>query len=195
MVCLASGPSLTCEDTDAVRGQSRVITVNTTYRLAPWADVHYSSDHDWYQMHLPEMRATCSGEFWTGHPTWHLPFDVRRCAYDKRGRGVASRRGVINWGGNSGYCAMGLAYQFGAARILLLGYDQCDPQGAAHWHGEHPKSIRKEFNWAMWTERFDEMARDFTRLGVEVINCSRVTALRCFRRASLEDALRACSNS
>lgn len=185
---MASGPSMTAEDANYCHDRARVITVNTTFRLAPWADAHYSSDHDWWQMHLAEMREICRGEFWTGHPTYKAA-GMKRCPYDKRGRGISRRPGMINWGGNSGYCALGLAYQFGASRIVLLGYDQCDPAGTGHWHGQHNDSIRKGFNWPMWHERFEEAARDFRRFGVEVINCSRVTALKCFPRAKLREVL------
>ena len=97
--------------------------------------------------------------------------------------------GVITWGGNSGFCALGLAFQFGASRIVLLGYDQCDPTGTGHWHGQHDDSIRKAFNWPLWRQHFTAAARDFRHLGVDVVNCSRVTALDCFRRASLQEAL------
>lgn len=167
---------------------ARVITVNSTWRLAPWADVHYSSDHDWWEVHIRQMRRVCAGQFWTGHPTYTEP-DVQRCPYDKRGRGLSTKAGVINWGGNSGYCAIGLAHQFGARRIVLLGYDQCAHDGAGHWHEDHPDNIRKAFNWPMWHQRFEDLAADAKRMGVEIINCSRFTALRCFEQMSLEAAL------
>jgi len=189
--CLASGPSMTTADALAVQGKGRVITVNNTWQLAPWADIHYSSDHDWWDHNLPEMRGRCEGEFWTGYPfpDWKRPKDVHMCPYEKRARGIITTPGHIAWGGNSGYCAIGLAVQFGAARIVLLGYDQQDPEGKGHWHGQHPDTIRKGFNWPMWHERFAEAADDLKRLGIEVINCSRETALTSFRRARLEDVL------
>jgi len=187
--CLASGPSMRPEDASAVRGQGRVITVNSTFRLAPWADVHYSSDHDWWHLHLPEMRAACKGEFWSGYPFGHIADDVRICPYDKKARGILRTPGRIAWGGNSGYCALGLAYQFGASRIVLLGYDMKDPAGKGHWHGHHDASIKKDFNFDMWKMRFYDAARDFKGLGIEVINCTPVTDLTCFPRKKLEEIL------
>lgn len=175
------------EDAMYCSGLARVITVNSTWRLATWADVHYSSDNDWWLHELAEMRQWCAGEFWTGHPEPIAP-DIRNCPYEKRMRGLSKVHGRIAWGGNSGYCAIGLAVQFGARRILLLGYDQQD-DGRQHWHGRHPDSIWKAFNWPMWHRRFAEMANDATRMGIEIINCSRETALQCFLRARLEDVL------
>lgn len=189
VVCLASGPSMTAEDAEYVRGRARVITVNSTWRLAPWADVHYSSDHDWWAEELPAMRERCSGEFWTGYPGGEIAPDVRVCPYWKRGTGLSRRRGVITWGGNSGYCAMGLAHQFGAARIILVGYDMQDPAGREHWHGQHAESIRKGFNFPMWLRYFEQAARDARMMRIQIINCSRETAITCFPRRDLREAL------
>lgn len=189
VVCLASGPSMTAEDAEFCRGKARVITVNSTWRLAPWADVHYSSDHDWWQLNLPDMRRECSGKFWTGYPFGPVAKDVAVCPYVKRARGIIAGKGLLAWGGNSGYCALGLAYQFGAARIVLLGYDMQDKDGSAHWHGQHDESIRKDFNFPMWLQRFSEASLDLRKYGVQVINCTRSTALHCFPKARLEDVL------
>lgn len=188
VVCLASGPSMTQADADYVRGKARIITVNSTYRLAPWADAHYSSDGDWWALHWDAIAEQCKGQLWTGDPKFSRP-GINQCPYDKRGRGLSARVGTINWGGNSGYCAIGLAHQFGAARIVLLGYDQQDLSGHGHWHGQHPESIRKAFNFRMWHERFAELAADARRLGIDIVNCSRETALECFDRKALEDVL------
>lgn len=175
------------DDALYIRGKGKVITVNTTFRLAPWADAHYSSDHDWWAANLPEMRLNCLGELWTGYATATIADDVKVCPYVKSGRGILKKAGQIAWGGNSGYCAMGLAYQFGAKRIILIGFDMSDPNGKEHWHGSHDNKIKKPFNFPMWSQRFKEAAIDFEKLGVEVINCSRHTALRCFKRAKLEE--------
>lgn len=184
VVCLASGPSMCAEDADYVRGRARAITVNSTWQLAPWADAHYSSDVPWWDANLARMRDECSGEFWTGDPEYR-PEGMHGVRYDRAMRGVSSIPGVIAWGGNSGYCAIGLAYQFGASRIVLLGFDQ---QGE-HWHSDHPDGVKRPANFPMWRERFKEMARDFRRLGVDVVNCSRETTLRCFRREELRETL------
>lgn len=175
------------EDALFCRDKARVITVNSTWRLATWADAHYSSDADWWALELPEMRAACEGQFWTGHAAGIAP-DVHVMPYDKEARGLSKAPDRIAWGGNSGYCAIGLAVQFGASRIALLGYDMQD-DGRAHWHGQHAASVRKAFNFPMWRQRFAEMAIDADRRGIEIVNCSRETALTCFPRAKLEDVL------
>jgi len=188
VVCMASGPSMSKEDADYCRGKARVITVNTTYRLAPWANVHYSSDHDWWKFNLPEMRSMCHGEFWTGHHEF-IATDMIHCPYQKQIDGISNKPGVISWGGNSGFCAMGLAVQFGASKIILLGYDMVDGKDKGHWHDDHDESIRKEFNFPMWLKHFLFAYNDFKKIGVEVINCSRESALTKYRTAKLEEVI------
>jgi hypothetical protein len=103
--------------------------------------------------------------------------------------GLSDRPGVICNGGNSGHGAVGLAHQFGAARILLLGYDLQRTGGRSHWHGDHPGSLGNPPHMGIWIERFGALAADARALGLDIINCSRQTALTCFRRMPLELAL------
>lgn len=188
VVCMASGPSMEKEDAEYCNGKARIITVNTTYNLAPWANVHYSSDDDWWKLHLPKMRTVCSGEFWTGHHEY-ISNDMHHCPYDKQIKGISNIPGVISWGGNSGFCAIGLAVQFGVSRIILLGFDMMNTKGNEHWHDDHDESIRKESNFKMWIPYFVRAYNDFKRLGIDVVNCSRETALPNYRRAEIAKVL------
>lgn len=89
--------------------------------------------------------------------------------------------------GNSGAGAISLAAQGNAKRIVLLGFDCQKTGGKAHWHGDHPSNLGNAGSIPKWHVRFAEQARD---LGyIEIINCSRETALTCFQRAKLEDTL------
>lgn len=68
-VIMASGPSMCAKDAELVKrwrdGESRkAIAINTTYRLAPWADLIYACDHCWWKFYIDEVRQHCSGEFW-----------------------------------------------------------------------------------------------------------------------------------
>jgi hypothetical protein len=189
VVCMASGPSMCAEDAEYVRGKARAITVNTTFRLAPWADVHYSSDDDWWRLYIGEMAESCTGEFWSGHPVYehHL---IQRCPYDRKLPGISNTPGVIGWGGNSGFCALGLAHQFGAARIVLLGYDQRWNGSQGHWHGSHPEELQnRRPGFARWAAWYEQAAKDFDALGVQIVNASRATTLTGFERANLRDVL------
>ena len=80
-----------------------------------------------------------------------------------------------------------MAVKAGASRVILLGYDCQKTGGQVHWHGDHPEGLGNAGSMPKWAKQFEALAASVN--GVEVINCSRDTALRAFPRMSLEDAL------
>lgn len=98
---------------------------------------------------------------------------------------------LIHFGANSGYQALNLALHFGARRVLLLGFDMQPTNGRLHWHPDHPTGLNNpdETRFALWNANFGTVRPDLEKAGVEVVNCSRETALTCFPRASIRDAL------
>jgi len=189
VICMASGPSLTGDDVQAVRGRGRVIVVNATFRLAPWADVLYGADETFWQHYLPEIDASgVTGERWTCSSRAARALDLH---YVKAlpGSGLSLLPNTITTGGNSGYQAVHLAALWGARRIVLLGYDMQRTGGREHWHGKHEGGLRNGRNFDFWRRRFGPLAKDLKARGIQVINCTRETALDCFKRAPLESIL------
>jgi len=92
-------------------------------------------------------------------------------------------REIIHFNGNSGAQAINLAYLMGATRIILLGYDM-GATGQSHWFGSHPKGLTNG-NYSGYVSNFTKLAADLAREGVEVINCTRQTALTQFKRAEI----------
>ena len=103
---------------------------------------------------------------------------------------LTGRPGVIGWGGNSGFCAVNLAVQFGCRRILLVGFDM-QVAGGMHWHGAHPRGMNNpsEESTARWRKALDDAAPDLVQRGVEVINTSAVSALTAFPKIGLMEAM------
>jgi uncharacterized Rossmann fold enzyme len=98
--------------------------------------------------------------------------------------------GRVHSGGNGGYQAIGLAYMWGAARIILLGYDFQKTGGHLHWHGPHEKGLPNLGDLPSWARRMVQMGADLRAQGVTVVNASRQTALTCFEKMPLNEALR-----
>jgi hypothetical protein len=84
---------------------------------------------------------------------------------------------------NSGAACISLAVAAGASRVIMLGYDCQHTGGVTHWHGNHPKGMTNARGTDKWHEKFAELSADAE--GVEIINCSRTTALRCFPQGDL----------
>ncbi|WP_441280094.1 hypothetical protein [Bradyrhizobium sp. 63_E2_N1_3] len=98
--------------------------------------------------------------------------------------------GVLGDGGNSGFQAINLAAQCGAAKLILVGFDMRLDLGV-HWHGKHGRGLNNptERNLAKWRGIIDGSAQRLAQLGVAVINASAVSALEAFPKMSLTEAL------
>lgn len=103
------------------------------------------------------------------------------------GGGLSSHPAKIRQGGNSGFQAVGLALLFGAARVILLGYDMQLTARRTHWHGDHPNLGNPLPDFlSVWRERFAEMA---AQTNIPILNATRKTALTCFPKVDLIESL------
>lgn len=121
------------------------------------------------------------------YPWLHWVFCDRHCE-----NLVLNRPGVIGWGGNGGFHALNLAVQFGARKIILVGYDMTLNAGI-HWHGPHvgPNMTNPtSSNVKRWRTAVDGTAPVLLKLGVKVINASMVSTLQNFPKMTLEQALK-----
>jgi hypothetical protein len=166
-----------------------VIVINTSFKLAPWADVLYACDWQFWDYHKPEIDRIFEGQFWTQDSRAQLRHGIMKIG-GKHDPGLG-RGEVIHFGGNSGYQCINLAYLWGAKKIVLLGFDmKRGPQGQSHWHGDHPRPLSTGLPLDKWLVAFDQLAVDLVDEGVPVINATRDTALQCFDKLPLERALR-----
>lgn len=100
--------------------------------------------------------------------------------------------GLIGSGKNGGFQALNIAIQFGAKRIVLVGYDmQLGPNKEPHWHGRHPGKLSNPLasTLATWRGIIDGQVKRLKELGVEVINASPTSALQSFPKMGLIEAL------
>lgn len=187
VVILASGPSLTVEDCETVRQSGgKVIAINMTYQRAPWADVLYACDGHWWAHNITDVRKTFTGELWTQDETASKGYGLH---YIKsvRGDGLSRDPEIIHQGFNSGFQAINLAYHWGGRRIVLLGYDMAPSEGKTHWHKPYANMIHTPYEKCI--QEFARLAIDLKSEGVEVVNCTRRTALHCFPKGDLQTAL------
>lgn len=140
------------------------------------------------------------GETWTQNNAWydgnHNKVDPRelglKVMHAVSGPNLSDVEGTITTGDNSGYQAIGLAWQFaglGPCTIILLGYDMQDQDGRRHWFGDHPQELNNTADFRQFIRFYETIDRD----GVNIINCSRNTALKCFPRMDLDECIAAIS--
>ena len=189
-VLVASGPSASAVELDRARGLAHVLAINESWRLAPWADAVYGADFRFWlaKAGLPDfagLKITGEERAARDWPDIHA-IKLRR-GFD---RIVTDELGVVGWGGNSGFHAVNLAVQFGARRLVLVGYDM-HVEAGLHWHGPHPKGFNNPNPKSIerWRRMLDAVALDLAGLGVGVINCSPSSALKAYARMPLDEAL------
>ena len=174
-VVLASGPSLTAEDCELVRASGHpAIVTNTTFRLCPWAAALFGFDSGWWRVYHEEVFATFAGRKVSS-----------ALVAAKYGVEIIPRRYR-----NSGAAAVALAMDYGAARVVLLGFDlDVGPMGESHHHGDHPPGLGNTESISDWPRHFDLIAKQAKKKEIEILNASRRTALKAFPRVTLEDVL------
>lgn len=194
VVIMASGPSLCDSQVDAVKrfhkaGKCRVIAVSNTYERAPWADALYSCDAPWWAHYKPDF----AGQKWS-QTRDASNFGARR-VIGKSGNRLSFDPAHINNGLHSGFQALNLAVLFGAAKIILLGFDVQATGDRSHWHEDHPTGDGLRLSnpdaekYESWRGVLDGVADQLSDAGIEVINASRETALTAYRRMPIEEAL------
>lgn len=163
---LASGPSMSQELADSLRGRCSVAAVSNTWRLAPWCDVLVSADAAWWAQHPEALE--CPAAKYGAMPSFLTVPGVERI----QANGV-----------NSALLAVMVAVQRGATRVLLCGLDL----HGSHYFGDHPEPLfnprEREF------ERFRRQFTAYRPSGVAIINCTPGSSLACYPFAPLEEML------
>lgn len=178
---LASGPSMSQEAADKVRAAGiPTIAVNTTFKLAPWADMLYAADAAWWHS-TPQARK------FAGLKVSAEQVDGVNSIGNAGGVGYTDHTMAVHTFGNSGAQAIQIAAKAGAARVLLLGMDMT----GGHWHGPHPAPLRNthQDTYEVWRSYLPVLADALRARGVEVVNCSLESAVDCWPKVALEDAL------
>jgi hypothetical protein len=169
VVVMASGPSLSVADAEAVRSSGfPTIAVKAAYLLAPWAWMLYGAEWEFWRRTNGPMK-------FAGHKvSIEEPsvFQLRNTGID----GFDPDPSCVRTGNNSGYQAVHAAIHTGAARIVLLGFDM----KGGHFNGRKDGPPRRD-----WIPRFEGLAG----CGAEIINCTPGSALTCFPRVPLADVI------
>jgi hypothetical protein len=170
---LASGPSLTEDDVNLVKGRRTIVT-NTTFRIAPHADALFFYDIKWYEKYRDELK-TFGG------------YKVTISAAS--GPDVIRLRNGFSALGNSGAGAIALAVYTGCKKVILLGADCQHTNNETHWHGNHPPGLGNAMSFRKWPAQFERAKKKADENGCVVLNASRVSVLDCFEKVNLEDVI------
>lgn len=173
----ASGPSMTAQLAESCRALRTIAINNQSFDLAPWADVIYGSDSKWWRHYFRRVKDLPGRKV---SLQIGLPVDgvdllrASKAIYD-------DRPDALSTGGNSGYAALCLAAKLGATRVLLFGYDMRAHGARVRRHNDYPAALNSAPRFRHWLAAFDLLAPELARRGVEVINCTPESAIKCFQ--------------
>jgi hypothetical protein len=183
VVIVATGPSAAEQPLEKARGTAKFIAIKSSWRLCPWADVVYGTDRGWWLANNGAIEF--KGVRITASPTIHRCFPGVQLA--KLAPGPQIRTDGRLGGSHSGAHAINLAINFGAKRIVLVGFDM-NMKSGAHWKENDPGVARAEPNrMVRWRLEMDAQIERFRELQVEVINCSMQSTLTAYKKRQFSE--------
>lgn len=207
--CVASGPSFTQGVADKLKGH-RVIAVNSSAKLLPFADVLYFTDSGWYEMNrdfvkawpglIVSMSRAAKRELddpkinFSGTPRVLRVRGIGAPPFPPRQNGKAMFPPLgsegVQQGRNSGNTAVGVAIALGASRVALVGFDCRVVNGREHCHDEYLTLARDlELYNSEFLRAFDGWNEAALASDVGIINCTPGSAIKEFPFVELEEVL------
>lgn len=191
IVCVASG-SIDMSDIALLRERApgRIVAVNDAYTLFDTGQpvTVYATDYPWIQYHWDRVQSKFGSGF-TICPVAAKEFgwNLLPCVdVHQAGEGLSNVAGAIVCGGSSGYAGLHYAIDLAPKRVFLLGYEY---GGNGHFFGKHPDHLSAQSDWTAMLKPFPALAAQVQERGIEIINCSSDSAITCFKRMPLAEAL------
>lgn len=170
-----------------------VIGVNAAYNLGSWIKVLFFGDKGFFLKHkrdirkFPNLKITCAN---TGKNWEYQKTQVKFLSRESRRHGICDSPEKICWNFNSGAAAINVAVHFGVTRIFLLGFDmkESDKTGS-HWHNVYNNKSIKDVTFNRHLKSFPYIEKDTKKRGIEIINLNPDSAIKCFKKANLDEVI------
>jgi len=184
---IGGGPSLAGFNFKLLNNK-KVIAINKAILYYPKADVMYWTDtrvYNWFKKEIDEF----SGLKYTIRNVSGPNINILR----NTGKGgIEINAEGLRHGNNSGFAAINLAVHLGASRIVLLGYDMATTGKMTHWHNGYNNVNRTKES--IYTNNmlpyFQTLVEPLQSLGIEIINANPNSEIKCFKKVSIDHALK-----
>jgi len=206
---IGGGPSVAAQNVESLKGRN-VIVVNSSYEVAPWADLLFFGDYRWWNRHKHIIVRDFPGRIVTTSTSVQHPRVVRI----RNARPNRSKPGVepplflsvsptaVPMRRTSFAPAINIAFLRGANPIVLLGADgKPAADGTTHHHKPHPWKSRvggydaktKRYTESCWDIQrkadMEPLAKDLAAKGIEVLNASPDSGWKMWPIMTLAEAL------
>jgi hypothetical protein len=171
-----------------------VVGVNVAYKLGNWIKValfcdsaFWRNEHEQF-MKFPNLKVTDCGSL---NIRGKNIKGLKRLDRNYQSTGLSVNPTEIRWNFNSGAAAINFCTLAGAKRIILLGFDCTMVEGRTHFHeGEKAYATPTvDRTFKKFLSRYDAIATDAKKLGVEIINANPDSAITQFKKVDLKDIL------
>lgn len=189
---IGGGPSLKTFDFSLLDNKI-TIALNTAYKSLKHPTAIYWADQDWVARHLEHVSKINCFKFTSkincdAYITQNISSFANSIVLRKeKDYGFSIDLNNVS-GNNSGAQALNLVANMKPYRIILLGYDMRFKDGHSHFHEGYEIN-----NCTVYKELFipsiNIMAPIIQKMGIEVINCSAISELTCFKKDNIEKYL------
>jgi len=195
IVC-GTGPSITPEIIELVNGSGhRVFGANRAYEIFN-CDVVHGCNYQFWDLHYPQMPKDF--DMWTTRPELDGVYADLNYIEERWEDGLSTEPHWISAHHGTGPQLVNIAYLYGCTRLLLVGWDmrylgKTGPRSYTkrRYLGEDPLTLN---HWPQTGENGEqtgliaEMATIHPAdYNIEIINCTKDSAMLCFEFGDLED--------
>jgi SAM-dependent methyltransferase len=188
---LAGGPSVLGHDLSLLKG-FRVIAINSAHLTYPGADVLYYTDDDWWT-YVGSKEPPFAGEIITVAGSGpRAPRPVTRLIKQHPDKGFSQDSGRCAVSATSVSGALHVAvHKSGAPLIFVMGVDgKVGADGRRHHHdGRYTNPLINGW-FKRQSAELQALTRSIRAMGIEIYNCSPVSALACWPKIDFEEAVR-----
>lgn len=197
---IGGGTSVQIAAVNALRTRpgAHVITLNSSYRAFPWAEMLFFADERWIREEFQERPESING--YKGqvvsileNPKYdHMSTRVRRETLP----GLSLDRSKVFLHYTAARGAMNIALHKGVRRLVLVGMDNRDGDGLTedgrprvHFHEGYHWS-RSKNTWKAKLHELEGTVAPLAQAGIEVINASLISTLPWWQRVDLAQWLK-----
>ena len=176
-----------------------VIGINVAYELGDWVDFCFVGDQNFLISHrTPQLQKFNGVVVSCAKGAIDLNWVKYLEMHPVRKSGISNENGYVYWNLNSGAASFSLANLLGAKRIILVGFDMAlSTDMHQHWHGEYRKGPRNReeiikaggLPFHKHLKGFSAIKHDADILGIEILNLSQDSAIKQFKKVTLNDVL------
>lgn len=188
---IAGGTSVDPKQVKRLRGRPNTITiaVNSSYQIAPWADLLFFADDRWFKREMKERPAELTkfkGRILTTSIHVKDPrLEKLKKVAPTKAVPLATDRGTIAIERTSVHACLNICLHAKAARVVLIGVDNRDgDNGRIHHHDEYPWP-RRHSTWDVKRKQLQLVVDPLREAGIQVLNASPISTLEWWPKIDL----------